>query len=64
VAETFGLSQEMRSTTSGRAFWQSTLHHWEELPEKLETKIITEARKRKGLEPSVPKPEQFTEERP
>jgi len=64
VAETFGLSQEMRSTTSGRAFWQSTLHHWEKLPEKLEAKIITETRKRKGLEPSVPKPEQFTEERP
>jgi len=62
VAETFGLSQEMRSTTSGRAFWQSTLHHWEKLPEKLEAKIITETRKRKGLEPSVPKPEQFTEE--
>lgn len=64
VAETFGLSQEMRTTTSGRAFWQSTLHHWEKLPEKLEAKIISETRKRKGLEPSIPKPEKFTEENP
>jgi elongation factor 2 len=62
VAETFGLSQELRSTTSGRALWQSTFYQWEKMPEKLEAKIITETRKRKGLSPEVPIPEQFTEE--
>jgi elongation factor 2 len=62
VAETLGLSQELRSATSGRAFWQSTFDRWEKMPEKLETKVIEEARKRKGLPSEVPKPERFTEE--
>jgi elongation factor 2 len=62
VAETLGLSQELRSATSGRAFWQSTFDRWEKMPEKLETKVIKEIRKRKGLPSEVPKPERFTEE--
>jgi elongation factor 2 len=62
VAETFGLSQELRSATSGRAFWQSTFDRWEKVPEKLEAKVIAEMRKRKGLPVSVPKPERFLEE--
>jgi elongation factor 2 len=56
------LSQELRSATSGRAFWQSTFDHWEKMPEKLEAKIIKETRRRKGLPAEVPKPERFTEE--
>jgi elongation factor 2 len=62
VAETFGLSQELRSATSGRAFWQSAFDHWETVPEKLEAKVIADTRKRKGLPASVPKPERFLEE--
>ena len=62
VAETFGLSRELRSATSGRAFWQSMFDHWEKLPEKLEAKIITEIRKRKGLPSEIPKAERFLEE--
>jgi len=62
VAETFGLSVELRSATSGRAFWQSLFARWEKMPEKLEAKIIKEIRKRKGLPSEVPKPEQFLEE--
>ncbi len=62
VAETFGLSKELRSTTSGRAFWQSTFHQWEKMPEKLEATIITEARKRKGLTPEVPSAKLFMED--
>src|SRR3990170_2562902 len=62
VAETFGLSAELRSATSGRAFWQSVFDRWEKVPEKLEAKIIKEVRKRKGLPPEVPKPERFMEE--
>jgi elongation factor 2 len=64
VAETFGLSAELRSATSGRAFWQSVFDRWEKMPEKLEAKIITAVRKRKGLPSEVPKPEQFLEENP
>jgi elongation factor 2 len=62
VAETFGLSEELRSATSGRAFWQSTFDHWEKVPAKLEGKVIGEVRERKGLPSEVPKAERFLEE--
>ncbi len=62
VAETFGLSAELRSATSGRAFWQYMFDRWEKVPEKLEAKIIKRIRKRKGLPSEVPKPERFLEE--
>jgi elongation factor 2 len=61
VAETFGLAKELRSATSGRALWQSLFDHWEKLPEKEALKIISNARKRKGLAIEVPKPDQFME---
>jgi len=64
VAGTFGLSAELRSTTSGRAFWQSMFDHWEQIPEKLEAKTIKNVRKRKGLPADVPRAERFLEERP
>lgn len=62
VAETFGLSEELRGATSGRAFWQYLFSHWTRLPEKLEAKVIADVRRRKGLPPDVPKPERFLEE--
>ncbi len=61
VAETFGFSKELRSATSGRAFWQSFFDHWEKLPPKLSLQTITELRQRKGLSPEIPKPEKFME---
>jgi elongation factor 2 len=64
VAETFGLSAELRSATSGRAFWQSLFDRWEKMPEKLEAKTIKELRKRKGLPAAVPRAERFLEEKP
>jgi elongation factor 2 len=64
VAETFGLSEELRSATSGRAFWQSMFDHWETVPEKLRGKVIAEVRKRKGLPSEMPKAERFMEENP
>jgi elongation factor 2 len=64
VAGTFGLSAELRSATSGRAFWQSMFDRWEKMPEKLEAKTIKELRKRKGLPATVPRAERFLEENP
>ncbi len=61
VAETFGFSKELRSATSGRAFWQSIFDHWEKMPQKLALAIISELRQRKGLSVEVPKPEKFME---
>ena len=64
VAGTFGLSAELRSATSGRAFWQSMFDHWEKLPQKLEIRTIEEVRKRKGLPAEIPRSERFLEENP
>jgi elongation factor 2 len=64
VAETFGLSEELRSATSGRAFWQSVFDHWATVPQKLRAKVIAEVRKRKGLPSDIPKAERFLEENP
>ena len=61
VAETFGFSKELRSATSGRAFWQSFFDHWEKMPQKLAVEVIADLRKRKGLALEVPKPEKFME---
>jgi elongation factor 2 len=61
VVETFGLAEEMRSATSGRAFWQCTFHHWEKVPEGLVNVTIRKIRERKGLSPEIPKPEKFVD---
>jgi len=62
VAETFGLSAELRSATSGRAFWQSVFDHWEKVPQNIATEVIKQVRKRKGLPPKIPMPDKFIDE--
>jgi elongation factor 2 len=62
VSETFGLSKQMRSATSGRAFWQNMLDCWEPVPEGLAAKVILQVRKRKGLAGEVPAASRFLEE--
>jgi elongation factor 2 len=59
VAETFGFSKEMRSATSGRAFWQFILTTGSFAREKIAQKVIGEIRQSKGLAKEVPKPERF-----
>jgi elongation factor 2 len=61
VSETFGFSKELRTTTSGRAFWQMFFDHWEKMPQKQALEVIGDLRKQKGLVPEVPKPEKFME---
>jgi len=62
VSETFGLSAEMRSATSGHAFWQTQFDHWEKVPENIALTIIEETRERRGLPPEIPKPSNFVDE--
>jgi elongation factor 2 len=62
VAESFGLARELRSTTSGRAFWQYSLESWERVPEKLAARVIEKIRKSKGLAAEVPSAGRFLEE--
>jgi elongation factor 2 len=62
VSETIGLSRQMRSATSGKAFWQNILDRWEQVPGKLASEIISKVRKRKGLALEVPSASRFLEE--
>jgi len=62
VAETFGLSAEMRSATSGHAFWQCTFDHWEKTPESVAAEVIRQIRERRGLSPEIPSPKRFIDE--
>jgi len=62
VSETFGFSKELRSATSGRAFWQMFFDHWKKMPQRLSLQVISELRKRKGLAAEVPKPDKFLEQ--
>jgi elongation factor 2 len=59
VAESFGISEELRTTTSGRAIWQSAFESWVEQPEKLARTTIAEIRKKKGLPSELPEPDKF-----
>lgn len=59
VSESFGLASEIRSATSGRAFWQCTFHRWERIPENMMMESIRQIRVRKGLPPDIPKPERL-----
>jgi len=62
VAETFGLSADMRSATSGHAFWQTQFDHWEKVPENVALTVIEEIRKRRGLSSEIPRPSKFIDE--
>jgi len=61
VANSFGLSAEMRSETEGRAIWATEFERFAQLPRELQEQVIRDARKRKGLKLEVPKPEDFME---
>lgn len=62
VAETFGMSEEMRSTTSGHAFWQCAFSHWAKVPENIASEVVKQIRGRKGLPPEMPTPDKFMDE--
>jgi len=61
TAETFDLSEALRSATAGRAFWGLEFARWSPVPASLLLQVITEIRKRKGVPPEVPRPEDFLE---
>jgi len=61
AAETFNLAEVIRSSTGGRAFWDTSFSRWEAVPASITPKVITDIRKRKGLPLDVPKVEDFLE---
>jgi elongation factor 2 len=62
VAESFGLADELRSSTQGRAFWATQFSRWVPVPESMQMDIIRQIRERRGLSPTPPRAEEFYEE--
>ncbi|MEW6222775.1 MAG: elongation factor EF-2 [Candidatus Hadarchaeota archaeon] len=61
VANSFGLAAELRSETEGRAIWGTQFEKFERLPRELQEQVVRETRKRKGLSPEPPRPEEYME---
>jgi len=59
TAETFDLSEVMRSASQGRAFWGLEFSHWAAVPQSMVMQVIQDIRKRKGLPPEPSKVEDF-----
>jgi elongation factor 2 len=62
VAESFGIADELRSSTQGRAFWATQFSRWAPVPESMQMEIIRQIRERRGLSPTPPRAEEFYEE--
>jgi elongation factor 2 len=62
VAESFGLAEELRSSTQGRAFWATQFSRWAPVPESMQADIIKQIRERRGLSATPPRPEEFYED--
>lgn len=62
VSESFGLAEELRSSTQGRAFWATQFSRWSPVPEQMQSEIIKQIRERRGLSPTPPRAEEFFEE--
>jgi len=62
VSESFGLAEELRSSTQGRAFWATQFSRWSPVPEQMQAEIIKQIRERRGLAATPPKAEEFFED--
>ena len=60
AAETIDLAEQLRSISSGRAFFGYQFYAWEEVPKSLQEELIKSIRRRKGLSEEIPKPEDFS----
>ncbi len=61
ASETFDLSEIMRGQTAGRAMWNTHFKAWTPVPNSILTKVIADIRKRKGLSPEVPTPDEYVD---
>lgn len=62
VSESFGLAEELRSSTEGRAFWATQFSRWAPVPEQMQGDIVGKIRERRGLSPVPPRAEEFFED--
>jgi elongation factor 2 len=63
VSESFGLAEELRSSTEGRAFWATQFSRWAFVPEQMQAEIVKQIRERRGLAPTPPRAEEFFEDK-
>src|SRR5512136_1276354 len=59
VAESFGIAEELRGSTQGRAFWATQFSRWAPVPEQMQLEVIKQIRERRGLSPEPPKASEF-----
>ncbi|HEU4822600.1 MAG TPA: elongation factor EF-2, partial [Nitrososphaeraceae archaeon] len=59
ASETFDLSEVMRGGTAGKAMWSTYFKAWQVVPQSILRSLIAETRKRKGLNPEPPDPDEF-----
>ena len=48
VSESFGIADELRGSTSGRAFWATQFSRWAPVPEQMQADTIKKIRERRG----------------
>jgi elongation factor 2 len=61
VSESFGIADELRSSTQGRAFWATQFSRWAPVPDQMQAEIVKQIRERRGLAATPPKPQEFYE---
>ncbi len=61
LVDTFGLTAELYSATSGKAFWQLDFERWNHVAKENQLRIIAQQREIRGLPAQVPDPEKFVD---
>jgi elongation factor 2 len=59
ASETFDISEVMRGGTAGKALWNTYFKSWQPVPQSLFKNLVTDIRKRKGLNPEPPSADEF-----
>ncbi|HEX2169947.1 MAG TPA: elongation factor EF-2 [Nitrososphaera sp.] len=59
ASETFDLSEKMRGATAGKAMWTTFFKSWQAVPNSIFRSLVADVRKRKGLNPEPPSPDEF-----
>jgi len=59
ASETFDLSEVMRGQTAGKAMWNTHFKAWTPAPKSIQTTLLADIRKRKGLSPDPPTADEF-----
>jgi len=59
ASETFDLSEKMRGATAGKAMWNTFFKSWQAVPNSIFRTLVADVRKRKGLNPEPPSPDEF-----